>query len=292
VSSERPAPSYFVDLGHARVPVWISGSGPHVVFVHGWPLTGDTWRGSVKALAGTCTSVTFDLPGAGLSEWTDPSRLNMAELARAICEVVRSLPGRSPVVLVGHDSGGGLARLAADQLGDRVAGMVLANTEIPHEHSLRFRALFAAIRVPGAPTLLGLLLRTRLGRYLLLRDAVADRRLIASDLSPRFLEPLVNDRRRLAGALAVIGNVNPSDFDAIALLHPKLTAPVRLVWGVRDPWFPLSGARAMLKTFGGPATLTEVPDAGLLVHEEAPHAVARAVQELAVGMNAGVPAHA
>jgi haloalkane dehalogenase len=125
-----------------------------------------------------------------------------------------------------------------------------------------------------------------------LRDAVADRRLIASDLSPRFLEPLVNDRRRLAGALAVIGNANPSDFDAIALIHPKLTAPVRLVWGVRDPWFPLSGARAMLKTFGGPATLTEVPDAGLLVHEEAPHAVARAIQELAVGMNAGVPAHA
>jgi hypothetical protein len=36
----------------------------------------------------------------------------------------------------------------------------------------------------------------------------------------------------------------------------------------------------MLTTFGGRATLTEVPNAGLLVHEEAPTAVADVVREL------------
>jgi haloalkane dehalogenase len=280
VSLLRSAPSSFVELGHARVPVWTRGSGPHVVFVHGWPLTGDTWRGVVHALAEACTCVTFDLPGAGLSEWTDPNRLTLPELARAICEVVRSLPSDAPVILVGHDSGGGLARMAADQLGNRVVGMVLANTEIPNMHSWRFRALFAAIALPGAGRFLGLLLRTRLGRYLLLRDAVVDRRLIRSELSPRFLEPLGNDPRLMAGALAVVTRVNPADFDAIGQVHPRFTGTVRLVWGVQDPWFPLQGARNMLTTFGGRATLTEVPNAGLLVHEEAPTAVADVVREL------------
>jgi haloalkane dehalogenase len=269
MTATRPAPTRFVDLGDARVPVWIEGSGPPVVFVHGWPLTGDTWRGVVDHLRADATCVTFDLPGAGRSEWSD-ERLTLAGLGEAVVAVVRSLPGAEPVVLAGHDSGGGLARMAAAALGDRVSGMVLGNTEIPHEHSWRFRGLFAAMRLPGAKWLLSRMLRSRLGRWLLLRDAVADRSRIASDLAPRYLDPLVRDPRRLEGALKVIDGARPADFDRLAELHPRITGPVRLVWGVKDPWFPLASARKMVGSFGGPCELVEVPDASLLVHEEAP----------------------
>lgn len=272
MTSTRPAPTRFVETEHARIPVWIEGNGPGptLVFVHGWPLTGDTWRAVVDELRHDHTCVTFDLPGAGLSEWTDASQLSLAELARAVVAVVNSLADNTPVVLVGHDSGGGLARMAAVELGPRLAGLVLGNTEIPGVHSWRFRALFAAISMPGSRVVLSLMLRTRFGRYLLLRDAVTDRARLVPDLSARFLDPLANDRRLLDGALGVVGGVRAADFDALAQIHPRITAPTRLVWGVGDPWFPLAGARSMLATFGGPAELVEVPGAGLLVHEEAP----------------------
>ena len=54
--------------------------------------------------------------------------------------------------------------------------------------------------------------------------------------------------------------------------------PVRLIWGADDPTFPLARAREMLKQFPD-ANLVEIPRARLLVHEERPAEVARAVLE-------------
>lgn len=272
--ASRPEPSTWVDLGHARIPVWIEGSGPPVVFVHGWPLTSETWSGVIAAMGHPVTAITFDLPGAGQSEWQDSEKLSLTALSSAVVAVVREVSPVRPVVLCGHDSGGGLARSAAVELGALVAGMVLGNTEIPGVHSWRFSMLMGGMRVPGAQALTAAAIRTSVGRALLLRDAVADRSRVPS-LAERFLLPLAETPRRLEGALAVIDGVRASDFDAIGACHPKITCPVQLIWGAECRWFPLEGARAMGETFGGPTQLLEVPGAGLLVHEEQPAVFAR-----------------
>ena len=279
----RPEPTRWVETAHARIPVWIEGSGQPIVFVHGWPLTGDTWRGVVRAIGGRHRSIVLDLPGAGESQWDHASHLQLSELADAVVEVVRQVCPQQPVVLCGHDSGGGLARWAAEALGDHVGGIVLGNTEIPGVHSWRFRALLGAMQLPGAQAAAATLMKTALGQRLLLRDCVYDPSLI-SGLAERFLEPLANDAERLAGALAVIDGVRAADFDAIAQAHPRLTCPITLVWGRECLWFPLEGARAMAHTFGTPATFEEVPDAGLLVHEERPAVFAAAIDRLVAGL--------
>lgn len=284
-SVDRPPPSTWVDLGHAQVPVWIAGDGPPVVFVHGWPLTGETWSGVIGALGGRFTTITFDLPGAGLSTWSDPALLSLDALSSAVVAVVRAVSPSRPVVLCGHDSGGGVARWAAAELGDQVCGMVLGNTEIPGVHSWRFSLLLGGMQLPGAPALTGAALKTALGRHLLLRDCVHDRRLIAG-LSERFLVPLAKDARRLAGALAVIDGVTVASFDAIAEAHPAIRCPVALVWGTECVWFPLEGARAMCREFGGSTEFVEVPGAGLLAHEEKPEPFAEAVARIAAGATA------
>lgn len=279
MQNQRPSPTLTVDVGGAQVPVWIEGDGTPVVFVHGWPLTGDTWRDIVAGLRGACRTIVFDLPGAGDSTWEETYPLSLRTLSDAVVRVVQTVVPDGPVVLVGHDSGGGMARKAAAVLGAKVAGMVLCNTEIPGVHTWRFSVLLGMMQWPGATTIASALIRTGVGRHLLLRDAVTNRALIPP-LSARFLEPLAASPRRLAGALQVVRGVRASDFDAIGDVHGQIVAPVRLVWGTECVWFPLAGANAMCATFGGSATLTEVQGAGLLVHEEAPDRVVAEIVSL------------
>ena len=40
----RSPPDRFVDVGSAEVAVRSVGEGPDVLFVHGWPASGATWR--------------------------------------------------------------------------------------------------------------------------------------------------------------------------------------------------------------------------------------------------------
>ena len=77
----------------------------------------------------------------------------------------------------------------------------------------------------------------------------------------------------------VLRSSKAEDFDEIAEAHPRITAPVRLIWGRRDPWFRLKDAEVMLESFGGQKDLKVLDDAGLMVHEEQPGEFSRAAGE-------------
>lgn len=64
-------------------------------------------------------------------------------------------------------------------------------------------------------------------------------------------------------------------------LHARIVVPVQLVWGDRDPFFPVDRARDMVSTFPR-ATLAVIEGAGLFCHEEAPAAVAAALTPVLV----------
>ena len=64
--------------------------------------------------------------------------------------------------------------------------------------------------------------------------------------------------------------------DALEHEHARLTMPVQLIWGADDPTFPVEYARRMVRQLPD-ARLVEIPGGRLLVHEEKPADVARAV---------------
>ncbi|MCA9548338.1 MAG: alpha/beta hydrolase, partial [Myxococcales bacterium] len=273
------APDRMIDLGDCKLPYWKIGRGPDLVFVHGWPLNAGTWRNVVDALKADFTCHVIDLPRAGQSQWTEATPGGVKGLSRALGRAVGALdvPGR--FLFVAHDSGGGFARAVAAQMPDWIAGLALGNTEIPGFHPWRL-TLMLALRKP-LQMFFPLSLRTRLGRWLLLRDCVTDTRLIEGELSPRFIAPLTGSKRLMDGAMDLVHTLKAADFDAIGDAHPKITAPVRLVWGAKDPWFPLKHARGMVDSFGGPCELVVIDDAKLLVHEEHPQRFAAEVRTLA-----------
>src|SRR5262245_47234852 len=99
------------------------GSGPTIVFVHGWTCDSSSWTGQVPAFAKDHRVITLDLPGHGQSGSPKDGKLSMDLFARAV-EAVRVDAGADRIVLVGHSMGAPVIRQYAHLYPNRVAGLV------------------------------------------------------------------------------------------------------------------------------------------------------------------------
>jgi pimeloyl-ACP methyl ester carboxylesterase len=251
------------------------GAGPDVVFVHGWPVSGATFRHLVPLLAPHCTCHVLDLPGAGASRFDPAVPVSVAGHVEAVRAVVDAL-GLASFAVVGHDSGGLIARHAlADD--PRVRAWGLLDTEHPGRPGWRFRSILALRRLPALPRVIGAMLGWRGLRHLAVGAAFVDRRGLDGEFAEFFCDPVRRDPARRTASAQVVRSFDLAMVDALPEVHRRMTAPVRLVWGARDPYFPVAAARAMVPTFPD-ATLVVVDDAALFVHEEQPTAVAAALR--------------
>ena len=258
------SPDSFLDLPGGRVATWRFGNGPDLVAVHGFPLHAATWRHLVPGLARHFTVHLLDLPGAGRSEWTGP--VDLESSARTVHAFVDSLGLRRYAVLA-HDSGGSIARLAcADD--ERLAAMVLGNTEIPGHHGLLFQVFVQAARLGLAGPMLRAISRPPLRDTALgLGPLFTDPSYMDGEFGELFLAPL-RDPRSLASQVRILRAFEPAVIDALADVHRRIHAPTLCIWGPDDPFFPVAKARQMLPQFAGPAELVEIPRAKLFAHED------------------------
>ena len=258
------------------------GQGPDVLFVHGFPASGATFRGLLPRLAPHVTCHLIDLLGAGQSRFDRTTRIDLAQHVDSIRRVVDSLNLES-VGLVGHDSGGMLARHA--MAGDpRLRSMALVNTELPQGLNLRVRQFLATGKLPGFEHVLAwACMRPRLRRVgLLLGDCFTDHSLIDGPFEEFFLAPLRDDRNRRWAAGELLRNFDRTYVTRLAEVHAKLNVPVQLAWGENDPFFPIDQAREMVSTFSD-AQLHVVANAKLFAHEERPQEVAEAILPTLLG---------
>ena len=100
-----------------------AGTGPAIVFVHGWTCDSSSWTGQVPAFAKDYRVITLDLPGHGRSESPADGKLSMDVFARAV-EAVRAEANADRIVLVGHSMGAPVIRQYAHLYPERVAGLV------------------------------------------------------------------------------------------------------------------------------------------------------------------------
>ena len=186
----RREPDRYLDVGAGEVAYRRVGDGPDVLFVHGWPVSGATFRCLLPHLVGHVTCHLIDLPSAGSSRFTAATPLSIDRHIQSVRRVV-DLAGLDDVAVVGHDSGGLVARHA--MVGDpRLRAMGLINTEQPQGLSRRFRLFLAGRRVPGFGAILGWAAgqrRIRRNRWVL-GDAFADRSLLDGEFDEFFLQPL------------------------------------------------------------------------------------------------------
>lgn len=117
--------------GDITIEVATAGSGPAIVFVHGWPESWYSWRHQIDHLAGRgYTAVAINVRGYGnSSNPTEIERYTLRELAGDVAAVIDTVAD-SPAVVVGHDWGAPIASNAARLHPDHVRAVV--NLSVPY----------------------------------------------------------------------------------------------------------------------------------------------------------------
>ncbi|MEM8557036.1 MAG: alpha/beta hydrolase [Bacteroidota bacterium] len=258
------------------------GSGPPVVFVHGWPFNGFTYRALAYRLRNAHTCIVIDLPGTGESRWSARTDFSFPGQAATLAEMATVL-GLDRYAVVAHDTGASIARHLADpgsgpgQALDRARldRLLLFNTEIPGHRPPWIPFYARLVHVPGAHRLFAPLFRTRAFRRAAMGfgGCYADLALLDGDFKRYVLDPVIASPTKARGLAKYLQGLDWARIDDFARLHPTLDLPVRLVWGAADPTFPVELGRAMAATFPACAGFTAIPHAKLLVYDEFAEAV-------------------
>lgn len=268
-----------IDVGASRIALRRFGSGPPLLLVHGFPLSGFTWRKVIPELSKHFTCYAPDLPGLGESEWTRSTDFSFPGQGRTLKALVDRL-GLERYSVLAQDTGGTFARYLVLADTARVEKLALINTEMPN-HRPPFIPLYQFLmKLPGTLASFGMLMRSRT----FLRSSMGfggcfhDLSLIDGDFHEHVIAPLLASREKMEGMRRYLCGAVWPPVDALEHEHAKLTMPVRLIWSADDPTFPIAIARKMVMQFPN-AHLIEIPGARLLIHEEKPAEVARAVLE-------------
>lgn len=278
----RKAPHDYIAVDTGELAYRTVGTGPDVLFVHGWPVTGATFRQLIPYLSQHVTCHFIDMVGAGDSRFEIGQELSVAKNIEHVRHVVDHL-NLSDVALVGHDSGGMIARYA--MAGDsRLRSMALIDTEQPQGVNWKFKQFISMRHIPGVEHALAwAVTKPRLRRLsLLLGECFTDNSLLDGEFEEFFLKPLYDNKNRRKGAGEVLRSFDMSLIHNLQQAHNEIKVPVKWVCGENDPFFPLQWSKEIVNTFEN-ASVHIVPNAKLFCHEEKPEEVANAILPTLVG---------
>lgn len=105
--------------------------GQPIILSHGWGPNSTVWYYVKQQLSARFRVIVWDLPGLGKSTKPNNNDHSVEKYARDL-EAVVAIAGDKPVILLGHSMGGMInltfSRLFPEQLGTRVAGLILVDT--------------------------------------------------------------------------------------------------------------------------------------------------------------------
>jgi pimeloyl-ACP methyl ester carboxylesterase len=217
----------------------MSGQGSHVLLLHGWGGSIDSFTPVLNDLQRFHTVYAFDLPGFGQSS-LPPSAWGSAEYAQLTLKVMNCLSLDRPH-LIGHSFGGQVSLRLAATFPARVGKLVLVGS--------------AGIRTRPRPATRLKRWAARLGKWL-----AAHGGRIGERLRTKIYRRVQSQDYANAGPLrATLVRVINEDLTA---LLPQIKSPTLLVWGEQDRDVPLAAARVMARL---------IPGAQLVVFENAGH---------------------
>lgn len=268
-------PVEYIQTATAKVAYRKSGSGPAIIFLHGWPLSGATFRKLMPLLENDYTCYFIDLPGGGLTEWGNHTDFTWPGQAATVKEFVDKI-GIDSYYLVGQNSGAMIGRCLALADSRRIKKFIMTNTEIPGHRPPWMRLYRMLMFLPGANYILRMTLLSKLflKSPMGFGGAFINRDLIFSDFYHLIIEPLIKNHRSMAGHNRFLRGWNWSLLDSMATKHKDITMPVLFLWGEGDKTFPLHLAKEMLEQFPQAAQIQTTAKAKVFIQEEDPEFMA------------------
>ena len=252
--------SYITTQDHTKLFYKDWGSGKPVIFLHGWPLSSDSWDDHAMAVADAgFRSIAYDRRGFGRSThpWNGYDYNTLADDLAAVIEQT----GASEVTLVGFSMGGGeIARYMDRHQGKGISKAVLVSSVVPFMLKTEDNPTGTDQTVFDEMTI----------------NMIEDRAAFFTDFFKKFYgvnmlnhpasqEILEWSRStamlaNLKGTLACAGAFSSTDF------RPDLSAfnvPTLIIHGTDDETVPIDAS--------GRAAAAAIPNSQLIEYEGAPH---------------------
>lgn len=116
-------------VGGRGVSYGEAGSGPALLFLHGWGLGGRSYRRAIERLVDLGLRVVApSLPGFGGSTALPRSEFSIQGYGRWLWRFADELGITGPVIVLGHSFGGGVAIQAASERPSRIRLLTLVNS--------------------------------------------------------------------------------------------------------------------------------------------------------------------
>jgi pimeloyl-ACP methyl ester carboxylesterase len=278
-SMAMPGVSY--DVGGHRLHLHCTGTGsPTVVLEGGLGEMSSNWARIAPVVSPTTRVCAYDRAGQGWSDDAAHPQDGLA-IARDLHSLLASAGERTPVVLVGHSTGGTYAMTYAAHYPDQVAGMVLLDSSTPDQFSLPgYTSTYAMMRrgVGVAPSVA----RLGIGRLVpqkvmsgLPSPAAAQVRAFAT--SSRGLRNMSGELSQLRAAFAQAGALHTLDRKPLAVLTATETLHETTGWAAaQDRLAALSSNsshRVIDATHAGLLDDMPAADASVLAITDVVHAV-------------------
>lgn len=277
--ASSPSSSQSVDAGGLAWQVHRWGDGPGaILLLHGTGASSHSWRALAPRLARRHPVLAVDLPGHGNSGPLPRGQRSMQGMAAALTRLLQRL-GLAPQAVIGHSAGAALMlRMALDDQLPQARTLIGLNPAL-----LPFDGLAGLFYAPMARLLALNPLVPHLAAWRA-QDESGVRRLIEStgsrldDEGIALYARLLRQPRHVAGVLAMM-----ADWDLASLArdlpHLSKGMPLHLFVGEADTAVPKGQAERVAAIVPG-AVLHRLAGLGHLAHEEAPDAVASALQAL------------
>ncbi|UNP29983.1 alpha/beta fold hydrolase [Lysobacter gummosus] len=273
----------FAETPFGRIAYVEMGTGPAALFLHGLPLNGFHWRGSLALLSSHRRCMAPDFMGLGYTEVSEKQNLSPQAQADML---VAFLDGLSiPAVdLVANDSGGTIAQLLATQHPQRVRTMLLTNCDV-HENCppMQMRNSINAARAGTYDQKMQRHLDDRVyarSEKGIIGSAYMNPMQVTDEALEYYFKPLVASSLRRSQLNGYLVALDPNPLLAIEPALRRLSAPTRMVWGTADPLFPTSWAAWLDKTLPESRGIRLVQGGKLFWPEEMPGLVAEEARAL------------
>jgi pimeloyl-ACP methyl ester carboxylesterase len=268
-----------VQLPQGTIRYREAGSGPTIVFVHGYLVDGRLWDGVVDALAGRFRCLAPDWPmGAQQVAMAPDADLSPPGVATIIEGFLEALD-LSDVTLVGNDSGGAMCQVLVARRPARVGRLVLTNCDT-HENFPPgiFKAMPPLAKLPGGMQALAAPFRIPAVARAAFRPFARSKP--PAGLVESWAEPAKRNRAVMRDLAKVTRGMDKRHTLAAAESLSGSEFPLLLAWAPDDRFFPIRYAERLAAEVGG-AQLVRIPDAGTFVALDQPARLATAIAEFA-----------
>ena len=265
-TNEYPFKHHYFKVNDTTMHYVDEGEGAVLLFVHGTPSWSFEFRNVIKFLSKKYRCIAIDHIGFGLSEKPAKYDYTVQNHTASLLKLVTHLQLNQFTMLV-HDFGGIIGLAAAEQIPEKIKGLVILNTWC---RSIQDEPEYKKMKM-----ILGSPLMPLLYRYLnfsakyILPAAFGERSRLTPEIHQHFLRPFSKASER-KGTIAFAKSLL-RDQDYYASVGKKLTIlkdkPVLIIWGMKDEFITEKHLLWVQEQFPG-SKVVRYDDAGHFVLEE------------------------